>query len=83
MQEGSLCGVHCINTLLQGPFFGPVEMSQVHWYTSIYWYHFPCAEIDHRFIAAQHKSPHASLIAALSSWEYQRELMLGLARSLD
>ena len=29
VQEGSLCGVHCINTLLQGPFFGPVEMSQV------------------------------------------------------
>lgn len=28
-QEGSLCGVHCVNTLLQGPFFGPVEMSQV------------------------------------------------------
>lgn len=28
-QVAALCGVHCLNTLLQGPYFSEVELSQV------------------------------------------------------
>ena len=30
-QEGKLCGVHALNTLLQGPFFSEVDLAQVRW----------------------------------------------------
>lgn len=30
LQVASLCGVHCLNTLLQGPTFSEVDMGQVH-----------------------------------------------------
>lgn len=26
-----MCGVHCINSLLQGPYFDEVTMSQIAW----------------------------------------------------
>lgn len=29
MQVAALCGVHCINTLLQGPFFSELDLAQV------------------------------------------------------
>ena len=28
-QEAALCGVHAINTLLQGPFFSEIDLAQV------------------------------------------------------
>jgi hypothetical protein len=29
LQVAALCGVHCINTLLQGPFFSELDLAQV------------------------------------------------------
>ena len=29
-QVASLCGVHCLNTLLQGPYFSEVDLAQVY-----------------------------------------------------
>ncbi len=29
MKEAALCGVHCLNTLLQGPLFGAIELGQI------------------------------------------------------
>ena len=29
MQVAALCGVHCLNTLLQGPYFSGFELGQV------------------------------------------------------
>lgn len=28
-QEGRLCAQHCLNSLLQGPYFSPVELSDL------------------------------------------------------
>lgn len=28
-QEAALCGVHCLNTLLQGPYFSEVDLGQI------------------------------------------------------
>lgn len=28
LQVAALCGVHCVNTLLQGPYFTEVELAQ-------------------------------------------------------
>jgi ataxin-3 len=28
-QVAALCGVHCINTLLQGPYFNELDLAQV------------------------------------------------------
>lgn len=29
LQVGALCGVHCLNTLLQGPYFNEVDLAHV------------------------------------------------------
>lgn len=29
MQEAALCGVHCLNTLLQGPYFSEIDLGQI------------------------------------------------------
>lgn len=29
VQVAALCGVHCINTLLQGPYFSELDLAQV------------------------------------------------------
>lgn len=29
VKEAALCGVHCLNALLQGPFFGAIELGQI------------------------------------------------------
>lgn len=28
-QEAALCGVHCLNTLLQGAYFGPTDLGEI------------------------------------------------------
>jgi ataxin-3 len=28
-QVAALCGVHCLNTLLQGPYFSEIELAQI------------------------------------------------------
>lgn len=28
-QEAALCGVHCLNTLLQGPYFSELDLGQI------------------------------------------------------
>lgn len=29
MQEAALCGVHCVNSLLQGPFFNEWDLAKI------------------------------------------------------
>jgi hypothetical protein len=29
LQQAALCGVHCLNTLLQGPYFSEVDLGQI------------------------------------------------------
>lgn len=29
MQEAALCGVHCVNSLLQGPFFSEWDLAKI------------------------------------------------------